>query len=147
MRKQDEVEKWKKILNIPFLRGDLVVSRKTTPMKVEGTPLLRLVLTSEIFLVLGLKGKKVRISDGEILLADIENLRVIKRKEEREIKLPSKLELLNLDTGKYETFPKGTRFKLKAEKEGNLFLRKEDSYYLIPLRLMKGRQNEKAKNT
>ena len=147
MREQDEVEKWKKILNVPFLRGELVASKKTTPIRVEGTPLLRLAYAGEIFLVLGVKGSKVRISDGERLLAEVKDLKIIKQEMEREVELSCDSQLLNLDTEEYELFPRGTKFKIGAEKEGLYFLRKGDSYYIAQIGFLKVKENEKDKGT
>jgi len=147
MREQDEVEKWKKILNVPFLRGELVASKKTTPIRVEGTPLLRLAYAGEIFLVLGVKGSKVRISDGERLLAEVKDLKIIKQEMEREVELSCDSQLLNLDTEEYELFPRGTKFKIRAEKEGLYFLRKGDSYYIAQIGFLKVKENEKDKGT
>ncbi len=147
MRKQDEEEKWRKILNIPFVRGDLVRIKWRTTLNLEGTPLWRLVYVGEIFLVLGLKGRKVRISDGEKLLAEVEDLETIKSRKEREIQLTSETELLNLDTESYEKFPEGTKLKIKAEKEGLIFLRKGDSYFIAPMEFLEGREDEKDKGT
>jgi len=146
MKKQDEEEKWKKILNIPFLRGDLVASRRTTPIRLKGTPLSRLVKRNEIFIVLGIEGNRVRISDGETLLAEEKDLRTVKRKE-REVELSCDTELLNLDTEEYQLFSKGTKFKIKAEKEGLYFLSKGDSYYITQIGFLRVKENEKDKGT